>query len=656
MNYLIKYIYLIQFFLFVVSILCFAQNIETMNNEGNLEQLFEISDQSAYSETQIEYIEFRRNNKLNLWEANVSDLMQFPNFDLLISEKIIKYVQKYPQNSLAKLSKELELNGNQIIILEYCCYIQQIIEPTIFDFYSRTKTNITTDKIYGFEENKFQGSKLEHTSKTFIHYNAYSAGLVFDKDAGELSNFDFLSGYLKYEKKNISVLVGDYYYEFGMGNILWRDFPENKSADVISPAFKINNGVKPYRSTMDNSYFRGIAVDYNLKFGQSKLKFGLFASLVPKAGTFDSVNYIITSVYNTGLYRTETEISKKSNFDEKAVSGNIIYEYKTFQFGIAGIFLNYEYPIQSQSASAFYGKSGLLKSHFGKYSSGTYAIGYEISLDAEENPAAKIATLVDLGNSEFTSHFRYFSEKFRSPNGVIFGEYSYPSNEMGLYLGFMYKGIKGVKIHNYIDIFKSIGRTYYIDGSVFGFGVFNQTEFHLDKRLDYLTRLKYDNKTDEEKIESKDIKFQKQRIFWRNELQYSVSKSLRARVRLETSYINFSKVIPSETGLAGFVELHYDFNNIELIGRASVFSTPSYESAIWQYEYFIPGNLSVFSAYSDGSRLVLGSKFELFEMLHFQFLYINTSKNNLESLSSGNDKILNNSSNNFILQIELKIK
>jgi hypothetical protein len=640
----------------ISPILCFSQAQERKDPEGNIEQIFEYSDQTSFSESQIEYIEFRKNNKLNLWNAPVSELTQFPNFDLISSKKILDYVKENPNTSIAKLSKELDLTGNQIVILEYCTYISEVIVPSYFELYSRNKTNLTSDKIYGFEENKYKGSQFDYSSRTYISYNSFDAGIILDKDAGEIRSVDFISGHLKYEKNNLKILAGDFYYELGMGNILWRDFPESKGSDVISPAMRFGNGLKPYRSTIDNSFFRGGAIDYTFKIGNSNIKFGLFASSANRSGTFDSVNNIISSVYTMGLYRTDTELKKRYILNEKALSGNIIYENNFFLSGIGVLSLNYEFPIQSSSASAFLGKSGLLKTHFTRYFIPDFTIGYEVSLDANDNLGGKIASIIDFGDLEISSHFRYFSENFRSPFGSIFGEYSYPANEVGFYFGAFYKGIKGIRFYNYVDFFKSLGRTYYIDGIVSGFALFNQTEIQLSKRLDFITRIKYDNKTDEKNNGSNDITFQKQRIFWRNEIQFGISKTLRSRIRLEACYIDFADIVPSETGLAGFFELHYQIKNLEVFARTSLFSTKSYESAVWQYEYFIPGSLSTFPAYLDGSRIVLGAKTKIYDVFRVQLLYTNTSKNNIEFLSSGNDKVLSNSTNNLILQVELLIR
>lgn len=646
---------LIIILIFFPSI-CLTQPSEGNFNDDKIEQIFDYSDQTSFSESQIEYIEFRKNNKLNLLDATINELTQFPNFDIIIANKILEFVNSNPNTTIAKLSKELDLSGNQIVILEYCTIINHVEMPMKYEFYTRNKYNYTTDNIYGFEKNKFQGNALDYTSKNNISLNNYNLGIIFDKDAGETNNVDFISGNLSYFGNNLKVLIGDFYYEVGMGNLLWREFPENKSADVISPALKFGNGLRQYRSTMDNSLFRGGAVDYFFNLNDYKFKFGTFYSSINRSGTLDTSNNIITSVYNTGLYRTETEISKKNNFRENSFSGNLSIEKDKFTIGFAALYLNYQYPIESSSSSVFFGKKGLLKSIFGKYLAEDFSLGYDLSFDAYDHLGLKIGSVLELGMWNLSAHFRYFSQNNRSPYGSLFGEFSYPSNETGLYVGAEFKGIKGVHLYNYIDLFKSNGPTYYIDEPVNGFALFNQTEIKISKKLNYSTRIKFDNKTDELSFGSTDSIFRKSRFYWRNEIQYDASRSIKTRLRLESSFIDFQKLKPVEIGLAGFFEVHYEIKHLDVFSRISIFSTPSYESAIWQYEYFIPGVLLTFPAYLDGSKYILGAKFDILNFINLQLLYTTAIKNNIEYLSSSNDKIMSNSTNNLILQMELILK
>jgi hypothetical protein len=370
------------------------------------------------------------------------------------------------------------------------------------------------------------------------------------------------------------------------------------------------------------------------------------------AATYDSTNNVISSIYTMGLYRTATETSKKNKLEETSFGGFLTYSLNNFAMGTGFFSLNYDIPIQSSSSSTFFGKNGILKTFFANYLDTNISIATEISLDANNNFGGKLGSVLDLEKLSLAFHLRSFDANFRSPYGRIFGEFSYPSNELGLFTGFRFKLKRNSFISSYLDIFKTYSNTYYVNDIVHGFSLFSQYDYILKKNISGLIRFTYENKTDSK---NKAI-FQEQKYSLRTDFSYNFTINLYSRFRFELCYLNFDQIIRDEIGTANFVELFYQFDKLKIFGRFSIFSTDSYDSAIWQYEYFINGTLYSFPAYLQGSRLIAGLKYNLFNYLDLNFLYFNTSKNNTNTLSSGYDQVSTNYSNNFIFQVELNLK
>ncbi|MCE5304104.1 hypothetical protein LLG34_00150, partial [bacterium] len=371
------------FFLLFIIIIFPYSSIFSQELENQIERIYDNTSGSSYSENEIDYIEYRRLNKLNLYYANKNDITQFPTFDIIIASKILDYVKNNPNANFAKLSKDLNLSSDQEIILDNCAIINKIIQQEFF-FNSRTRNYQQFDKVYGFEKQKFLGSKLEYLQKVISKYKNLETGFVFDKDAGEMNFIDFYSGYLEFENNNTKFIVGDYYVELGLGNILSREFPSRKGSNIISPTLNIGDGIRPSRSSLDYSYFRGVALQNTFNFSDSSinLKVSLAASKTTKSGNLDTVSKTISSIYLSGLYRTPTEISKREVIDEKSIFGSVEMQVSDFLFGFGTFYLDYNYPIQSSSSSAFLGKNGLLKSVWARYLKNNFSIGGEASLDA----------------------------------------------------------------------------------------------------------------------------------------------------------------------------------------------------------------------------------------------------------------------------------
>lgn len=644
---------IILIYLSLLNIFSHTILAQSINEESNLEQLFENSDQTGYSESQMEYLEYRKANKLNLYFATINDLIEFPEFDPIISKKILDYVQNHPDYSITKLTKDLNLTGSQLLILEYCTFIKKDVTPDKFNLRTRFKLNNTNDDIYGFEKSKFTGNKLDYSSRTYLAYNSFNSGLILDKDAGEPNTIDYLSAFVNYKNRYLNIIAGDFSYEIGMGNILWREFPDRKGIDVLAPTVRFGDGAIPYRSTLDFSLFRGLALDYNVIINsKSKILLSGFASKKQMSATYDSTNNLISSIYTMGLYRTETEKSKKNVLNETAFGGFMTYSWNNLNVGAGFLSLNYDYNIQSSSASAFVGKNGILKTFFANYIDTNFSVATEISLDANNNIGGKIGSVLDFNKLSLSIHFRTFDANFRSPYGRIFGEFSYPANELGLFSGLRYKMNKNNILSSYLDIFKTYGRTYNVDDIVHGFTFFTQYDYHLKRNLSGLLRLTYENKTDSKN----QIIYQKQKYSLRTDFSYNITRNFFTRFRFEFCYLNFEQAIKDEIGIANFVELFYQLDGLKVFSRFSIYSTDSYDSAIWQYEYFINGTLYSFPAYLQGSRIIAGIKYDISNFLYLNFLYSNTSKNNSNTLSSGYDQILANYSNNFIFQIEVNFK
>jgi hypothetical protein len=97
--------------------------------------------------------------------------------------------------------------------------------------------------------------------------------------------------------------------------------------------------------------------------------------------------------------------------------------------------LDYGHEIRSGSGHIFSGKDGYMGSVFGSLNWDNILICSEVATDNNNNFGVKFTTAYKSKLLDATIQFRSFDENYRAPYGTMFGEFSYPANEIGLYTG-----------------------------------------------------------------------------------------------------------------------------------------------------------------------------------------------------------------------------
>ncbi|MEI6091203.1 MAG: hypothetical protein WCR42_12180 [bacterium] len=649
---------MIKFGLLIIALLIVSTITKAQVSEILFDNIFETLSKESNLSIDVESIEFYKQNPINLATASPKDILQLSSFTYHDALRISEYISKHRLLSIGIISDSLNLTTEQELILGACTYIHfnqtdDTKKPTLF-YRARNQTYLSD--VYGIKENKFQGSSLNLYQRIIFENNSVSAGIVADKDCGERSLADFLSAYASYKQKNYSIIVGDYYLGFGLGNLFWRPMGGRKGADVISPALEMGTGIKPYRSTIENNYFRGVAGDYkfriNDKFG---IKTSLWFSSINRSSNIDSAKKIVTSIYTAGYYRTGTEIAKKYNLNEISYGADAQLVSNDLIIGFTAVNINYAYDISSSSSSAFSGKSGALLSAYALYNTANQTIAVELSKDAKDNIALKSSLQGFSKNFDYAFHFRYFPEFYRSPYGTNFGEFSYPANETGLYSAFNWKISQVLVERFYLDLYKSNGPTYYVPSIVRGIDMFSESEFKVNADNKLIFRLHGEAKTDAVRIpDSEDYIFFTGKDFSvRGDWIKEFNGNFNFRLRLEGCKIFYEDTKPDELGWGSFLEFNWIPSLfLKISPRIAYFSTDSYSSAVWFFEYALPGLMSTQALYGKGIRGLINVKVSPLRNLNINIRYSITYKPEEVSLGSSYLEILDNKDQRVYLQLD----
>ena len=510
----------------------------------------------------------------------------------------------------------------------------------------------------GFETDSFKGSSLNLYQKTNLYYKNISAGFLFDKDPGEQFVTNFSTGYISGKVSNTHFIMGDFYVENGMGSILWKSYGIRKGAEVISPVMQIGSGIKPYRSSVDYNFLRGIGLQSNWEFSSDANLSSIFwLSFSPRAANIDSTGNFATSIYASGYFRTNNEIQKKNKLIEKSIGGNLELQLAKTKFGFTTYLLDYSKEITSIAKNVFNGKSGLLSSAYGFLFFDNSSYSVEISSDAKANLSGKASAQLKFGDLELAFHYRYFPPDYRSPYGYNLGESDAPANETGLYAGLFWKVTMKFNMSLYADYYKNISATSNLPLPKKGIDMFSEFEYNIAMRTKIRLRLRNENSTDNYKSDTSDYSsFIKNVSRARLDLIHAFGKKVKALVRAEYVYSTFGGIYSDEKGYLAFADLSWQpVNDFWLGGRATVFSTDSYESAIWQFESIVPGYYLTFPMYGKGTKFIVYAGYTPFEEMSLWLRFSVLTKTGVESLGSDYNEIQGNKDSRLYLQLDVHL-
>ncbi|MES2764710.1 MAG: hypothetical protein V4642_02500 [Bacteroidota bacterium] len=653
--------------LFLLTLL--KTSAQVLDDTHEFEEILgQTQDEDADPTPQIDAIEYFSERPILLRAARPRDLMLLPGFSASLARQVLNLVKSDSAITFPTISQTLHLTPEQAFILQKCTSLeipppkQKVVKtkPPVVDksapnilYRARNQHNFNEQK--GFKNGNFVGSELQLYQRLQYRSEDFSAGILTAKSPGETSLADFISGYAEGEVFKTHIVAGDFSIESGMGSILWRGFGSRKGADVVSPAANYSGALLPYRSSTEVKFFRGIAADRFFKTGDSsEIQATIWASQIPRTGTIDEESGVVTSLQTDGYYQTSSDILKKNNLHETTFGGKTELHANSFKIGATVFFIDYNRDIHSSSVTAFRGKSGILSSLHGLYFIDNYSVAAEISRDARGNLGFKSG--INFTEKSFEAAFavRSFSAEFRSPFGFSFGEFSAPANELGFYGGFSWKGSERFKSANYVDLYRSFVPRFGVPLPTRGLDIFSENSFKTSSKTTLILRARTENKTDAFKnADNSYTLFSGIRTSARFEAQHRF-KNASFRARIEAAHLDFENARPAETGVVGFLDGSYEvFKALKIFGRISIFSTESYQSAVWQFESVAPGVLASVPLYGEGSRSYIGFSYEPFEFLKLSARYAATLKNNVKTLGSGNAEIEGNSDERLLVQLDL---
>jgi hypothetical protein len=622
--------------------------IINLNAKDEIEEFFEDSESSGFNNAEIEAIEYYRENPIDLINADPEILIRLKILSLSEAKKIYNFIRKHDEFEYSMITDSLGMSTEIKFILESCTFLKERKEDNeLFINFRTTYKNVFEEK-YGFRTNNYMGSPLDLNNRFSISQRAFEAGVLTDKKEGEVLLYETYSAYAMFKKKDVELLVGDYNIDFAGGTLFSGAFGKRKTTNSSADIIYLGDGITPNRSTMISDAFRGFAVNAHYYSFPGKMNISLFYSNMARGATVNENNNV-TSIYSAGYYRTENEINKKNQLNEEITGVNIQISKGNLIYGINSYYLDYDKRIITDAQSQFSGKYGLFSSGFFYYNFDEYLINAELSIDANTNEALILNFENTFYNQKLALNFRHISENFRSPFGNVLSENSYIGNEFGMYLGYEINS-NPFRLNVYSDLYKTYAPTYFVPFPVKGLDIMAELNYRLPDKQNMLLRVKSENKTEAFKDYSLNTKVVSQisKTYCRAEYSIAVN-NFNFRTRYEITFNN-SKY-NKDDGHLGFFEMKYmNKSGFAFNSRLTLFDTDSYDSAIWLFEYAVPGNISTQPLYGQGFRITSGIKYSIHNF-DIRLRYGKTVKNNVDEIGSGYELIDDNKRSDIILQV-----
>lgn len=650
---------------FALSIACDAQSdsLQIQTEETIEDLLSEPGEETDHSDL-YELIEYYLNKPVDLNKASLRELSVLPYSDLSTANLIIEYRNKYgvifSKNELYSISaipQEVIQKILPFISVSDSISNKKLPDKNDFSYFSFQMRNRILNDLQqrkGFEDHKYEGSSYKFYNRLKVNYSTnIGLGILTDKDAGELSYYDFCSGYINISNlhgfKNI--IAGDYIIEFGQGLALWSPYGLLKGSDAVYSGKKKSGNLKPYTSASENNFFRGAGAEYHWEH----MSFSGFYSRNLKDANIDSSSGLITSVPIDGLHRTKTELLKRKSIVETAYGLTVNYDIsESFSAGLlhfTSIFNRSFYPsnIYDIKGCKFYYYSAYLDLYlknyniFGEYSFNGRSIASITGL--QFSPSAKFS---------YSLVIRNYPREYINLHGFGFGERSgATNNEFGIYNGFRWRttlGILNLYYDQFIFPYATVENPLPSEGNEF---MVNFTS-RLSKRIEVITRIKHENKEVTVPIENRDQLVRRIKQSFRIEFIYIFSDNIRLKTRAEYSNYLIKNINFSEEGYLLFEDVRIQpHRNFIIYGRAIFFRTGTFNSAIYEYENDLTGILSNLGIYGEGARFYLIIRYEVLKKLSLSFKYSETYKPKEKSIGTGYQKIERNLDNRIGLQLDI---
>ncbi len=504
----------------------------------------------------------------------------------------------------------------------------------------------------GFDEGRYAGSpdKL-YTRLRLSAARRVWANVTLEKDPGEAFRwqpgrgtwgYDYVSAYVAAEQMGRveQLVLGDFTASFGQGLVLWRSAAPGKGREATRGLSRLGAGVRPYGSTDENRFFRGVAATILVT---PRLAATGFYSRRHLDATVDGADSAGVSAFGaTGLHRLGAEIARKDALGEQVVGGALAYTGRRYRVGATAVQTRYDTPLVPRSAPDalfdFRGQRARAAGVFGHVFAGPASFFGEV---ARAGATAWVGgALYDLGRTgEAIVLARHYPRGFTSLHGYAFGErVGATQNEQGVYVGLLLRPRRTLTLQGYVDQYRFPWLRFNVPRPTQGLDA-RLTATHAPRRW-LVQEVSLRGETREEGFSTPEgiaaVRPEtRQSLRWQG--QYVFSRRLTLRLRLEGTRFRAAREAWAE-GFLVFQDVRFaPHPALTLDLRLALYDTDGYDARLYAYEQDIRYGFSIPALYGQGARQYAVARWRPLDGLVLEARYAVTRRENVTSLGSGLD-------------------
>ena len=645
---------------------CFSQNKE-QQKENQIEQAIESiaeSDETDITNSVIlEDITKNAEHPININTASEDELEQLNILDFRQIQNIIAYrklygyfVSNYELTAVEGMTPEIVASLSPFITLNVPSDSIAAGRKGIYQsVLMRVKSTLPTVNGYrSVSESKgavYPGLPISIYNRYHLELpGKFEFGLIADNDAGEeflrgsnKRGFDYYSGFISWKSNGFlrQVIVGDFLLRFGQGVNYGTGSGLGKSGNVLG-ILKSGQSIRPYTSTDENRFFRGISTI----FGRGPFRIMLFYSNKNRdaniiSGSEPGEQYF-TSFQTSGYHRTSAEIEDERSVNEQIAGGYSEFRLKKFRIGAQCVYQHFGLRMDAGS-SPYKSKS------FSGTDNYNLGLDYQLALPAiqffgEAGVSKSLRPGLVQGlvwhahpQMSWAIYYRYFDPGFHTFYGSSLSESSGNRNESGLYTGLMVSPLPKVKISCYADIYHFPWLTYSTMSPESGTDYMAQVDIVLSRKLSFYLKGKYESKP-QKFSDSRGVAADYDEVTTKLRIQteYLLNEKLTFRSRFE--YAGYSFYNLREDGFLVFQDILYaPFRQLNFWFRYAWFNTDGYNSRIYTYENDLLYSFSIPEFHGIGHRFYFNLKWSPSSRITAYLKAGCTIHNGASSWGSGND-------------------
>jgi len=494
------------------------------------------------------------------------------------------------------------------------------------------------------------------------HAKDFSMGLILEKDAGEVLTWDpktnrygFNFASFHFTRYGIgkwkTISLGDFQASFGQGLVFGAGFSLGKGAETVPTVRRSSLGILPYTASIETGFFRGIGLTRKMGPWQSSLilsSIGKDGRVTESSDSLGTAPQTLTSLSQTGLHRSLSELSTKNQVRETNLGSNLQYSAQSGRWSAGLNFLHTQFSIPwirnatSYNAFDFSGQSNQVGSLYANLSWKNFAFFGESARSRSQGQGTVLGLVSSLSRTvDFSLLWRSYDRHLHSLYATAFAESTRPSNERGVYLGFQLKPSATLKLNAYVDFFTFPWLKFRVSAPSNGQEWLVRWSYQPQKTRLVTVQFKQERKMRNLSEEVEYTPTQQVGTILKNHAQASleldISTELTSRSRILWNQVSFNQ--KKTQGWMLVQECSYSWGNWKLIARMALFDTDTFDNRLYGYEQNAVGTFAIPAFSGRGSRQYLLAQYRIHSRLTAYFRIAQTYYTDREVISSGMQEI-----------------